>query len=69
LRAFLANAGLWHCARNVNYDTAIISELNAYRHYRNETRVFSSVLFFTATEECDLTRGDEALASHSGNEV
>jgi len=65
---FLGNAGLWHAARNVDYDTAIISELIAYRHYRDENRVFSDVLFFTGTEEYDLIRGDEA-SSASGETV
>jgi predicted permease len=65
---FLGNAGLWHAARNVDYDTAIISELSAYRHYRDENRVFSGVLFFTGTEEYDLIRGDEA-SSASGETV
>jgi putative ABC transport system permease protein len=54
---FLGNAGLWRMARSVDYDTAIISELSAYRHYRDENRAFSGVLFFTGTEEYDLTRG------------
>ena len=65
---FLGNAGLWHAAREVDYDTAIISELGAYRHYRDENRVFSGVLFFTGTEEYDLTRGDED-SSASGETV
>ena len=65
---FLGNAGLWLAARNVDYDTAIISELSAYRHYRDENRVFSDVLFFTGTEEYNLIRGDEA-SSASGETV
>ena len=65
---FLGNAGLWRMARSVDYDTAIISELGAYRHYRDENRIFSGVLFFTGTEEYDLTRGDEA-SSASGETV
>ena len=65
---FLGNAGLWRMARSVDYDTAIISELSAYRHYRDENRVFSGVLFFTGTEEYGLTRGDEA-PSASGETV
>lgn len=65
---FLGNAGLWRMARSVDYDTAIMSELSAYRHYRDENRVFSGVLFFTGTEEYDLTRGDEA-SSISGETV
>jgi putative ABC transport system permease protein len=65
---FLGNAGLWGMARSVDYDTAIMSELSAYRHYRDESRVFSGVLFFTGTEEYDLTRGDEA-SSTSGETV
>ncbi|MGB2644868.1 MAG: ABC transporter permease [Candidatus Acidiferrum sp.] len=65
---FLGNAGLWHAARHVDYDTAIISELSAYRHYQDENRVFSGVLFFTGTEEYELTRGDEA-SSASGETV
>ena len=48
---FLGNTGLWRMARSVDYDTAIISELSAYRHYRDENRVFSGVLFFTGMEE------------------
>ena len=50
-------------ARNVDYDTAIISELGAYRHYRDENRALSDVLFFTGTEEYDLIRGDEASSA------
>lgn len=65
---FLGNAGLWNAARSVDYDTAITSELIAYRHYREENRVFSDVLFFTGTEEYNLTRGDEA-SSVSGETV
>src|SRR5215467_114882 len=65
---FLGNAGLWRAARGVDYDTAIISELRAYRHYRDENHVFSGLLFFTGTEEYDLTRGDEA-SSASGETV
>lgn len=65
---FLGNAGLWRMARSVDYDTAIISELSAYRHYRDENRVLSGVLFFTGVEEYDLTRGDEA-SSASGETV
>lgn len=65
---FLGNAGLWNAARSVDYDTAITSELNAYRHYRDENRVFSGILFFTGTEDYDLTRGDEA-SSASGETV
>ena len=34
---FLGNAGLWKLARHVDYDTAIISELRAYRHYQDES--------------------------------
>ena len=60
---FLGNAGLWHADRYVDYETAIISELGAYRHYRDENRVFSGVLFFTGTEEYDLTSGDEASSA------
>ncbi len=65
---FLGNAGLWLAARNMDYDTAIISELSAYRHYRDENRVFSDMLFFTGTEEYNLIRGDEA-SSASGETV
>jgi predicted permease len=65
---FLGNAGFWHSARHVDYDTAIISELSAYRHYRDENRVFSGVLFFTGSEDYALTRGDEA-SSVSGETV
>jgi predicted permease len=65
---FLGNAGLWRMARSADYDTAIISELSAYRHYRDENRALSGVLFFTGTEEYDLTRGDEA-SSASGETV
>src|SRR5579862_5218817 len=65
---FLGNAGLWREARNVDYDTAITSELSAYRHYRDENRVFSGVLFFTGMQQYDLTRGDEA-SSISGEIV
>ena len=65
---FLGNAGLWRMARSVDYDTAIISELGAYRHYRDENRIFSGVMFFTSTEEYDLTRGDE-VSSASGETV
>ncbi|HTU33092.1 MAG TPA: ABC transporter permease [Candidatus Acidoferrum sp.] len=65
---FLGNAGLWRTARSVDYDTAIMSELSAYRHYRDENRVFSGVLFFTGTEEYSLTRGDE-VSSVSGETV
>jgi predicted permease len=65
---FLGSAGLWRMARSVDYDTAIISELSAYRHYRDENRVFSGVLFFTGMEEYDLTRSDEA-SSASGETV
>src|SRR5215469_3273692 len=65
---FLGNAGLWNAARNVDYDTAIISELRAYRHYRDENHVFSGLLFFTGTEEYDLVGGDEA-SSASGETV
>ncbi|MGB8476015.1 MAG: ABC transporter permease [Candidatus Acidiferrum sp.] len=65
---FLGNAGLWRMARSVDYDTAIISELSAYRHYRDESRVFSGVLFFTGTEEYGLTRGVDA-SSASGETV
>ncbi|MGH7935983.1 MAG: ABC transporter permease, partial [Chthoniobacterales bacterium] len=57
---FLGNAGLWNAARNVDYETAIISELGAYRHYQDENRVFSGLLFFTPREDYDLTRRDEA---------
>jgi predicted permease len=60
---FLGNAGLWRMARSVDYDTAIISELSAYRHYRDENGVFSSVLFCTGTEEYDLTRDGEASSA------
>ena len=62
---FLGNAGLWQAARQVDYDTAITSELSAYRHYRDENRVLSGVLFFSETEEYDLTRGDEASSASS----
>ncbi len=65
---FLGNAGLWNAARNVDYETAIISEINAYRHYRDENRVFSDILFFTRTEDYDLSRSDEA-SSASGETV
>ncbi|HKV46849.1 MAG TPA: ABC transporter permease [Candidatus Acidoferrales bacterium] len=65
---FLGNAGLWNSARNVDYDTAIMSELNAFRHYQDENRVFSALLFFTETEDYDLTRGEEA-SSASGETV
>ncbi|MGH9574049.1 MAG: permease prefix domain 1-containing protein, partial [Candidatus Acidiferrales bacterium] len=65
---FLGNAGLWNLARNVDYDTAIMSELNAFRHYQDENRVFSALLFFTETEDYDLTRGEEA-SSASGETV
>jgi putative ABC transport system permease protein len=65
---FLGNAGLWREARNVDYDTAIISELSAYRHYRDENRVFSGVLFFTGMEDYGLTYGNEATSA-SGETV
>jgi putative ABC transport system permease protein len=65
---FVGNAGRWRADRTVDYDTAIISELSAYRDYRDENRVFSGVLFFTGMEEYDLTRGDEA-SSVSGETV
>ncbi len=65
---FLGSAGLWRMARSVDYDTAIISELSAYRHYRDENRIFSGVLFLTGREEYDLTRGDET-SSASGETV
>jgi len=58
---FLGNAGLWNEARNVDYDTAIASELSAYRHYRDESRVFSTVMFFTDMDEYEVTRGDDAF--------
>ncbi|MGH9685627.1 MAG: ABC transporter permease [Candidatus Acidiferrales bacterium] len=65
---FLGNAGLWREARNVDYGTAITSELNAFRHYEDENRVFSALLFFTEAEGYDLTRGDEAFSA-SGETV
>ncbi|HKW90082.1 MAG TPA: ABC transporter permease [Candidatus Acidoferrales bacterium] len=65
---FLGNAGLWQMARTVDYDTAIVSELSSYRHYRDENRVFSGVVFFTGMQEYGLTRGDEA-SSASGETV
>ena len=65
---FLGNAGLWHAARHLDYDTAITSELSAYGHYRDENSVFSGVVFFTGTEEYDLTRDGEA-SSASGETI
>jgi putative ABC transport system permease protein len=65
---FLGNAGLWNMARSVDYGTAITSELSAYRHYRDENRVFSGVLFFTGLQEYGLTSGDEAFSA-SGERV
>jgi predicted permease len=65
---FLGNAGLWREARNVDYDTAITSELSAYHHYRDENRVFSGVLFFTGMEDYGLTYGNEATSA-SGETV
>jgi predicted permease len=60
---FVGNAGLWNEARNVDYDTAIASELNAYRHYRDESRVFSTVMFFTDMDEYEVTRGGDAFSA------
>lgn len=65
---FLGNAGLWNDARNLDYDTAITSELNAFHRYQDENRVFSALLFFTGTEDYDLARGDEAFSA-SGETV
>ena len=65
---FLGNAGLWNAARNVDYETAIISELGAYRHYQHENRVFFGLVFFTPTEDYDLTRRGEAFSA-SGETV
>ena len=65
---FLGNAGLWNAARSVDYETAITSELSAYRRYRDENRVFTGVLLFTPTEDYDLAYGDQA-SSASGETV
>ncbi len=65
---FLGNSGLWRIARSVDYDTAIISELSAYRHYQDESRVFSGVLFSTGREEYDIVYGNEA-SSASGETI
>jgi predicted permease len=62
---FLGNRGISQAA---DYDTAVISELQAYRHYRDENRVFSGVLAFAPMGEFDITRDGEP-SSASGEVV
>lgn len=62
---FLGNGGV---PQSQDYDTAVISELQAYRHYRDENRVFSGVLAFTTSEPYDVELGGQP-SSASGEVV
>ncbi len=55
---FLGNRGA------TDYGTAVLSELQAYRHYRDENRVFSDVFAFAEMEQFEVTReGEPSSAS------
>lgn len=53
---FLGNRGI---SQSEDYDSAVLSELQAYRRYRDENRVFSDVLAFAPMEKFEVTRDGE----------
>lgn len=62
---FIGNRGI---SQSEDYDTAVLSEIQAYRHYRDENRVFTDVLAFAPMEEFDVARDGEP-SSASGEAV
>ncbi len=61
---FVGSAGLLR----PDYDTAKLSELAAYRRYRDENRVFSGMFAFAPAEQLSVARGGEPIPA-TGEQV